>query len=115
MSSSIINRVLCAAIVGMLVCSSFFGILAIPKYGNSISSSSQSQEALPIGNRDENIDRDESSDWLWSDGNGDTFDIRSLLDSYHDNSDSVHIYHTSSYSSSQDGFDISYQFASGDG
>ncbi len=109
MNGSAIDQVICVVIVGMLACSSYFGIIAAPNYGINNISNDETQDIVLENNEKGNFESDELADWFWPDGDGDTFDIRSLLDSYRENADHVQVYHTSSYSYSQDGFDLTYE------
>lgn len=109
MTGSVTNRVLCIAIIGMFACSSLFGIIAAPKFGENNTPSIQTLDSSRQDTGNENTEGNSPSNWYWPDGNGNELDIRSLLDSYRDNAGSVKLFHTSSYSDSQDGFDLSYK------
>ena len=109
MTGSVTNRVLCIAIIGMLACSSLFGIIAAPRFTENNTSSIQIQNSSHQDTGNRNTQGTSHSDWYWPDGNGNVIDIRSLLDSYRDKAGSAQLFHTSSYSDSQDGFGLTYQ------
>ncbi|TFG26384.1 hypothetical protein EU527_19775, partial [Candidatus Thorarchaeota archaeon] len=106
MTDSILTKILCVAVIGILGCSSFFGAIASQDYEKHVTSMSENSDV------DLNSDiphENHISDWLWPNEKGELFDIRDLLNTYRDKAGSVRSYHTSRYSSYQEGFNLAYQ------
>ncbi|TFG26365.1 hypothetical protein EU527_19790, partial [Candidatus Thorarchaeota archaeon] len=106
MTVSVLTKILCIAIIGILGFSSFLGIMGIPDYENHVASVDHVSD---VDFNSEIPHENQISDWVWPNEKGELFDIRELLNTYRDKASSVKSYHTSRYSSYHQGFNLAYE------
>jgi len=101
LSSSIISKLACIFVIGILGCSSMMGIVSLSSDGTTSMMNSEDRGASNPWS--------ETSEWLMPDDTGNLVDIRDQLESFRENAASITHYRTSDISDSGNGFSYDYE------